>query len=116
MPKQEEASHALFQLLQVVYSARRHREGEPLFDYNTSIIKTSKDNIAAMEAKATRREVVAKECKKCMIQTEWKKAQREEEKARKEATKVIWRIQAEQKRIEREREWEDKKAMKARKC
>lgn len=57
-----EAPQNLFQLSQVVHLAMRARcIGEPLVDYSKSIIMTLEDYISAMEAKATKNEVVAKE-------------------------------------------------------
>ena len=65
---------------------------------------TSKDYIAAMAAKAARKEAVAKEWEEQKNQAKLWKAQREKEKARKEAEKLLCRIQAERKKAERERE------------
>ena len=57
-----------------------------------------------MAAKAARKEAVAKEWEERKNQAELQKAQREEEKACKEAKKLLRCIQAEQKKAERERE------------
>ena len=86
--------------------------GEPLIDYIKSIIMTSDDYIAAVTAKAQRKDDAARECEERKIQAEQNKARREEEKARKEADKVLRRIQMDRKKAERERE----KARKAADC
>ena len=86
----------LFPLPQVQRPPRRQaQEGEPLIDYSKSILMTSEDYIAAMVAKAARKEAVAKEREELMKQAELRKAQCEEEKACKEAKKLMRRIQAE---------------------
>ena len=56
-----------FPLLQVQRPPQRQaQEGEPLIDYSKSILMTSEDYIAAMAAKASRKEVVAKEWEELM--------------------------------------------------
>ena len=107
----------LFPLPQVERPARRvSREGEPLIDYSKSIIMTSDDYIAAVMAKAARKEVVVREWEERKIQAEQKKAQREEEKAHKEADKVLHRIQMDRKKAEHERERARKAADRERKA
>ena len=95
----------LFPLPQVERCSRKvSRERKPLINYSKSIIMTSDDYIAAVTAKATKKEAVAREREERRIQAEQKKAQREEQKACKEADKVLRRIQMDRKKAERERE------------
>ena len=95
----------LFPLPRVECHARRASQtAEPLIDYSESILMTSDEYIAAMIAKAARKEAVAKEREEQKIQAEQRKAQRLEEKAKREADKVLRRLQAEKKRADRERE------------
>lgn len=106
----------LFPLPQVQRPLRKKTtSGEPLIDYSRSIIMTSDDYIAAVTAKAARKEVVAREREERRVQAEQRKAQREEEKARKEAEKLMRRIQSERKKAEREREKLRKASERARK-
>ena len=107
----------LFPLPQVERPSHRvSRKREPLINYSKLIIMTSDDYIAAVMAKATRKEVVARERKERKIQAEQKKAQREEEKACKEADKVLRRIQMDRKKAEREQEKTRKAADRTRKA
>ena len=80
----------LFPLLRIECRARRASQtSEPLIDYSKSILMTSDEYIAAITAKAARKEVVAKEREERKIQAEQRKAQRLEEKAKREADKVF---------------------------
>ena len=80
----------LFPLPEVQCSGRRvSRGGEPLIDYSKSIIMTSDDYIAAVTAKAQRKDFVAREHEERKIQAKQNKARREEKKACKEADKVL---------------------------
>ena len=107
----------LFALPQVQSRGCRGSQVEQLLiDYSKSILMTSEEYITAMTAKASRKEVVAREREEWKLQAEQKKAAREQEKARKEADKLMRQIQAEHKKADRERERMKKAVERARKA
>jgi len=99
------ASRNLFPLPQVQQPQYKQAfHGKSLIDYLKSVIMTSEDYIAATMAKAIRKEVVAKERGEWKIQAQQQKAQREEEKKRHKAEKLLHQIQAEHKKADHELE------------
>ena len=67
----------LFSLPQVESRGCRAIQVEPLVDCSRSIIMTFDEYLAAMTAKAAKKEAVAKECEEHKIQAEQKKVQHE---------------------------------------